>query len=212
VSEIIDTPAEGFPLPTMTPPTRTLRDVVAQLTAGGKVRAAQRAGWTPPKWFADEVRSTPALAVTGPDPEVNAFVEGVINEPGAPERITHAAVSGLFDREVGIGRSSVLDGEIARRLSRVPDHVTIPSVARITPTEIGAVWRDRVAREAFANGRAYERGATLRRGASGKSLGSRRVQAQGIATDYLRDDPQDGARLAALVLAGFAGADPETVR
>jgi hypothetical protein len=182
VSEIIDTPAQGFPLPTMNPPTRSLRDVAARLTAGSKARAVQRAE---------------NIAVG------TAYLDG-----GDLPTMHHTHPCGLVP--------SVLDGEIARRLEVVSDPMSPHLDA----------WRDvtrRVAdgareqqeealRAAFNAGRAYERGATLRRGSSAKSFVPRRVQAQGIASDYLRNDPQDGARHAALVLAGFLGHAPETVR
>jgi hypothetical protein len=125
-------------------------------------------------------------------------------------------VADLFDREQGLTRDQlpdleefggtitlppVLDAEIARRLVRTPLEILSANMR---------AQHDHDLTNAFDAGRAYERGATLRRGV-GKSIGSRRVQAQGIAGDYLRDDPEQGALHAAMVLAGFTGADPATV-
>lgn len=193
---IIDTPAEGFPLPTMTPPTRTLRDVAARLTPGGRARAMQRAE---------------NIAIG------SRYLEDGILPP-----------VDMFDREVGIGRPQHADPHLEAAQRAYAAHGSSPVfpldvLERADRDEqIRDVWstamhnvaaeREQLTRSAFADGRAYERGAALRRNVGAKSLGSRRVQAQGVAADYLRDDPQDGPRLAALVLAGFMGQDPEAVR
>lgn len=65
-------------------------------------------------------------------------------------------------------------------------------------------------RAAFDGGRAYERGAAIRRRV-GKSLTARRAAAQEAATQYLDERTPQAATLAALVLAGFTGAAPEAV-
>lgn len=213
---LIDTPAEGFPLPPMTPPTRENRLLNAlRLSRGSQVRAMQRAGAD----VGDAIREGLEAGFADPDAQATGrLLRDILDAKGHPDEYR------LTDRVPGKDEEPILDDEVASRIERVGIEVWhAPAPGReITTGQIGdflADWRAREAREreqlvraAFAGGRAYERGATLRRNVSAKSLGSRRVQAQGVAADYLRDDPQDGARLAALVLAGFAGADPETIR
>jgi hypothetical protein len=58
----------------------------------------------------------------------------------------------------------------------------------------------------FADGRAYERGVAIRRRV-GKSLAARRTAAEEAAREYLDERTPDAPRLAAMVLAGFAGTE-----
>jgi hypothetical protein len=61
-------------------------------------------------------------------------------------------------------------------------------------------------RAAFTSGRAYERGAAIRR-RIGKSLAARRTAAEEAAREYLDERTPDAPRLAAMVLAGFTGTE-----
>lgn len=256
---IIDTPAEGFPLPTVDPGNRrTMRDVLSALSPGARAIIRRRAEesaalapallaqemhtdeeWTakrdgadiPPRTLADileeaEIPTTfPAKASPirfAPEEFIAKFraaaaqpftvnplpVEVTPGGDALAESIRPIApdIADLIEkRREETRRGDYWKAEADRR-STMTDGI-VESLSRRYAADVEA----KVA-AAFAGGRAYERGATTRRGVGAKSLGSRRVQALGIAGDYLRDDPQDGARLAALVLAGFYGQPPESVR
>lgn len=161
---------------------RRVVDVTDRLTPGAKALARQRA--------AQRTDLVDAFVRTHSGPLVPPVVEDA-----PPAKFVVARLRGALDAANGVPRPAYAEG-----FNTLVEKVT---------TEARHAEDDRL-RAAFDAGRAYERGAAIRRRV-GKSLAARRAAAQDAAREYLDERTPDAARLAAFVLAGFTGTPLEQV-
>lgn len=159
---------------------RRVVDVTDRLTPGAKALARQR-------------------AAQNSDPLVDAFVRAhslapLVEDP-PPAQFVVARLRDALDAANGVPRPTYAEG-----FNTLVQQVT---------AEARRAEDDRL-RAAFDAGRAYERGAAIRRRV-GKSLAARRTAVQEAAREYLDERTPDAARLATFVLAGFTGTPLEQV-